>query len=175
MSTQNDLSLVVPVFEAANLQAFRKKHLHRPAVVMPPHVTIPSPFKFYNELNQNSKDHLKSILAAISQFAFWLRVTDRFNDSGVLYLKPEPVDAFERLHQHICDAFLSGYSKSTTYHLTLAGWHTKQKLDEIELEFWNTYGTMLPLQATAKEMWVYEQVSGNWQHRDSFTLHVDDV
>jgi hypothetical protein len=170
MSTGNDLSLVVPVFEAVGLQAFRDKHLHRPAVVMPPHVTVPSPFKSYDEIDQRVMAVLTATVSTLPQFRFALDALERFREPGVLYLKPEPVEPFMRLHQRICDAFVADSSKSVVFHLTLAGWHAASELDTITAEFLQEHGWRLPIEATAREVWLYEQVGGTWLHRASFGL-----
>jgi hypothetical protein len=170
MGAGHDLSLVLPVFEAADLQAFRVKHLHRPAVVMPPHVTVPSPFISYDELDPHARAVLAATFAASAPFRFVLGELGRFPQPGVLYLKPEPVAPFVQLHERICDAFASDYSTSAVFHLTLAGWHAESALDALEAEFLQVHGSRLPIAAQAREVWLYEQVDNTWIYRAMFEL-----
>ena len=170
MTAHTDFSLVIPVFEAEALQAFRQKHLHRPAVVMPPHITVPAPFTSFQDFDARTQSQLRSVINAVPAFQFELHDVARFEPPGVLYLEPAPTMPFLHLHHAICDAFAQPPNAEAVFHLTLAGWHAKPALDDIEAEFRRDYGAQLPIHATAREVWLYEQIETYWHLRETFEL-----
>jgi hypothetical protein len=169
MERQNPTSLIIPVHEAAFVQPFRVKHLHRPGVTMPPHITVQSPFKPVGALDPQVLNTLRAVCRAYPQFSFMLARTARFVDTGVLYLVPEPPDAFLKLQRTIRTHFPSDSADHPVMHLTLAGWHPTD-LDRIEEEFYREYGDRLPIVAWATEVCLFEQRVNVWMKHSTFAL-----
>lgn len=166
-----DTSLIMPVSEAAFLQPFRERYLHRPGVTMPPHITVPAPFKPLRELATDGYLRLTTICASVPAFAFRLERLARFNESGVLYLTPEPTEPFMALSEALSAPEpppLENHA-SIVFHLTLA---RKQPpdLDLLEAEFNRAYGAQLPIRAAALEVSLYEKRDERWFKEASFPL-----
>jgi hypothetical protein len=89
----NDTSLIIPVTEAAFLQPFRVRYLHRPGVTMPPHITVSTPFRPLREYARDEFHLLTTVCASFPSFAFTLGRLARFADTGFLYLAPEPIES----------------------------------------------------------------------------------
>jgi hypothetical protein len=167
----NDTSLIIPVPEAAFLQPFRERYLHRPGVTMPPHVTVPAPFKPLRELARDAYLALTTICASFPAFAFTLERLARFEDTGVLYLAPDPIEPFTALSEALSAPAPPplGSHARIIFHLTLA---RKQppELDRLEAEFNRTYGARLPVRALASEISLYEKRGERWFREASFPL-----
>jgi 2'-5' RNA ligase len=167
----NDTSLIIPVREAAFLQPFRERFLHRPGVSMPPHITVPVPFRPLRELASDGYRSIAAVCAAFPAFAFSLERLARFDETGVLYLAPEPVAPFMALSEALSAPELPplGNHASIVFHLTLA---RKQPpdLDLLEAEFSRTYGAQLPIRAQALEVSLYEKRGERWFREASFPL-----
>ena len=104
----NDTSLIIPVAEAAFVQPFRERHLHRPGVTMPPHITVRAPFEPLRELIGDDYHTLATLCASCSPFTFRLARLARFAEIGVLYLEPEPAAATHGLvSRTLCPPILS--------------------------------------------------------------------
>jgi 2'-5' RNA ligase len=171
MAMDNDTSLIIPVPEAAFLQPFRERYLHRPGVTMPPHISLPTPFKPLGELARDGYLRLSTICASFPAFTFPLARLARFNDSGVLYLTPEPTEPFKALSEALSAPYpppLENHA-SIVFHLTLA---RKQPpdLDLLEAEFTRAYGAQLPIRALAVEVSLYEKRGERWFKEASFPL-----
>jgi 2'-5' RNA ligase len=171
MAMDHDTSLIIPVPEAAFLQPFRDRYLHRPGVTMPPHITVPAPFKPLRELAKDAYLTLTTIGASFPAFAFTLERLARFNETGVLYLAPEPTEPFMALSKALSAPApppLESHA-NIVFHLTLA---RKQppELDELAAEFTRSYGARLPIRAMAWELRVYEKRGERWFKEASFPL-----
>jgi 2'-5' RNA ligase len=171
MFMDNDTSLIIPVTEAVFLQPFREHYLHRPGVTMPPHITVPAPFKPLRELAKDNYRTLTTRCASFPSFAFTLGQLDRFAEWGVLYLAPEPIEPFMALSEALsapASPPLEDHAR-IVFHLTLA---RKQPpdLDQLEAEFNRTYGGQLPLRAVASEVSLYEKRGERWFKEASFPL-----
>jgi len=171
MAIDNDTSLIIPVSEAAFLQPFRERYLHRPGVTMPPHISIPAPFKPLRELAKDGYLRLTMICASFPAFGFTLERLARFNETGVLYLRPEPTEPFMALSRALSapDPPPLENHASIIFHLTLA---RKQPpdLDQLEAEFNQTYGAQLPIRAVALEVSLYEKRGERWNKEASLPL-----
>jgi len=172
----NDTSLIIPVSEAAFLQPFRLRYLHRPGVTMPPHITLSTPFRPLREYARDEFHTLATVCASFSCFAFSLGRLARFADNGFLYLAPEPIEPFVALSQ----ALSAEHSESTdsqadvVFHLTLAGKYPSD-LDRLQAEFYQTYGAHLPIEAVAAEVSLYEKRGERWFKEASFALGKTDL
>jgi 2'-5' RNA ligase len=173
MAMDNDTSLIIPVSEAAFLQPFRERYLHRPGVTMPPHITVPAPFKPLREHARDGYLRLSTICASFPAFAFRLERLARFDESGVLYLAPEPTEPFMALSEALSAPDPPPLEKHAriVFHLTLA---RKQlpELDLLEAEFDRMYGAQLPIRATASEVSLYEKRGERWFKEASFALGI---
>jgi hypothetical protein len=166
----NDTSLIIPVGEAAFLQPFRARYLHRPGVTMPPHITVPTPFRPLRELAQDNFRRLSSACAAFPSFAFRLARVARFADTGFLYLAPEPIEPFMILSQMLSEGDPEPPEHhGVVLHLTLAGRYPSD-LDRLEAEFDQTYGAHMPIQALAAEVSLYEKRGERWFKQATFAL-----
>lgn len=169
MGAQNLTSLIIVVQEASFLQSFREEHLQRPAVTMPPHVTVRSPFLPAAAIDEQVHNRLRGICASFAGIAFTLGRIGRFQDPGVLYLVPEPTEGFHKLSEAIREEFLLEAVGRPVFHLTLAGWHASE-LDRIEQTFRLRYADRLPIYAQATEISLYERVGQIWIKDSEFPL-----
>jgi hypothetical protein len=165
----NDTSLIIPVSEASFLQPFRERYLHRPGVTMPPHITVPTPFRPLRELAKDEFHLLREVCASFPSFTFTLQQLARFADTGFLYLAPEPIEPFIALSEAIYRAYGEPLrdDASVVLHLTLAGKHPSD-LDRLESEFYQSYRSHLPIQAVAEEVSLYEKREERWFKEASF-------
>ncbi len=168
---QEPTALVIPVREAAFVQPFRVKHLQRPGVAIPPHVTVHIPFEPIGNINATVMHRLATLFAAHQPFWFSLTRTAYFAETEVLYLVPEPVEPFLAL----CQAIQANFPGSPpdypdpVMHLTLAR-AGSEELESITDEFYRTYGSQLPIAATATEVWLFEKRGNVWVEVTSFAL-----
>lgn len=169
MEPQNLTSLIIPVNEATFVQPFRRKHLHRPGVTMPPHITLQSPFKPAGTINAHVLSTLEAICQSYQQFNFTLATTNRFATPGVLYLQPNPVEPFIALHHIIQTHFPTDSKGAPVMHLTLAGWYPTE-LDDIAEDFHAEYGDRLPIIARATNVCLFEQRKKEWIKLATFAL-----
>ena len=171
MERQNYTSIVIPVQEDAFVQPFRVRHLHRPGVTMPTHITLHAPFKYGEELDEEVLYKLAKLFSTYPPFKFSLSSTDRFADKGILYLVPEPAEPFHVLSQSIQARFPDtppDYPDSVM-HLTL-GLSKTGEVGSIEEEFHREYGSRLPIEATATEVSIFEKHSDIWVLHTTFAL-----
>ena len=69
---ENPSGLVIDVAEAAFVQPFREKYLHRPGVGMRPHVTIISNFRAVEAFDDELRADARAPFASCRSFAFAL-------------------------------------------------------------------------------------------------------
>jgi 2'-5' RNA ligase len=171
MFMDNDTSLIIPVTAAAFLQPFRTQYLHRPGATMPPHITVPAPFKPLRELAKDDYRTLATRCASFRSFTFTLERLARFAEWGVLYLAPEPIEPFLALSEALSAPTpppLENHA-NIVFHMTLA---RKQPpdLDQLEAEFNRSYGAQLPIRARALEVSLYEKRGERWFKEADFPL-----
>jgi 2'-5' RNA ligase len=167
----NDTSLIIPVSEAAFLQPFRERYLHRPGVTMPPHITLSTPFRPLRAYARDAFQMLTTVCASFPSFTFTLARLARFADTGFLYLAPEPIEPFVALSHALSGEHFEPPDNhaGVVFHLTLAGKYPSD-LDRLEVEFYGIYGAHVPLQATAAEVSLYEKREERWFKEASFRL-----
>jgi len=170
MESQHAASLVIPVYEAAFMQPFRVQHLHRPAVTMPPHITVLTPA---HALDTDLLAMLHHVCASYTPFSFTLVRTACFADPGVLYLVPEPTDALRMFHRTLGMYGLTDAHDDPVFHLTLAGWYPSTLLNSVEQEFHEQYGDHLPLAVRARDMCLYTQEGNTWIKSATFAFAED--
>ena len=165
-------ALSIPVPEAFFLQPFRERHIATPAAKKPPHVTVLSPFKAMEDVSEQVLRELTNLFNSRHQFNFTLKSTGCFTDIGVLYLLVEPANSFQELSQAIRQKYteIEPFISDPILHVTLA--RTKD-MDSTEKEFYLEYGNQLPIQATAREVCLYEKCDNVWRKRNSFSLQIN--
>ena len=170
---QRRTALVIPVHEAMPfIQAFRSKHIPTPAAAMPPHVTLRGPFVPCEAIDGRLHDALVRSFASRTQFQFTLQTTGRFEQTGVLYLRPEPERAFQASRCGVEKQFPDAppdFSPSRKMHVTVARCHSEE-MDKVERAFCRERGGSLPIRAVAREVCLYEKRDGAWHKRGSFGL-----
>jgi hypothetical protein len=98
-----------------------------------------------------------------------LKRTGRFPDIGILYLSVEPATPFQELGKALREKYpeIKPFIADPILHVTLA---RAKDLDSIEKEFYLEYGNHLPIQATAREVYLYEKRDNVWHKRNRFRL-----
>lgn len=162
-------ALSIPVEDAFFLQPFRERHISTPAAKKPPHVTVYSPFKAMKDVNEFVVRELAELILSFKQFPFSLKSIGRFPDIGVLYLSVEPVQPFQDLSHAIQEKYseLEPFISDPVRHVTLA---RVKDMDRVEEEFHLKYGNLLPIQAIAREVCLYEKRDSIWHKRNTFPL-----
>jgi hypothetical protein len=134
---------------------------------LPPHVTLLYPFVVPRRLDAAVEASLGEALATVRTFEFRLARIASF--PGVLYLVPEPADAFVRLTRAVwsrfpsCQPYGGGYSDIIP-HLTIGEDTTvPEKLSAVE--------ALLPIETSAEEAWLMvTNGNGSWSTRRRFPL-----
>jgi hypothetical protein len=172
-SSAEPTTVVIPLDGAQFLQEFGRRHLDRPAVSIPTHVTIISPFLPASQINENVCARVARISHETPSLRLVLDEIGRFADSGVLYLKPRPLDELTGLRTRLCNEF--GIEASPpVFHVTLAGWHP-DRLDVIQRGFERLYKGVLPLRVEAKKIVLFERRGDTWCLHSSYPLTTVDA
>ena len=170
---QRRTALVVPVPEAEpRIQAFRARHIPTPAAKMPPHITVRGPFIPMERVDERLRSALVAFFASRPQFRFTLGRLGRFPATGVLYLVPEPDEAFHALRRAIGAQFPEappGFLPNPVMHLTIARCSVEE-MGEVERAFYRECSGSLPIEATAREVCLFEKRDGVWHNRAAYTL-----
>jgi 2'-5' RNA ligase len=165
--------LLVPVPEAEALVGpWRHRHDDAARYGIPAHITVLYPFVPATALDDTVVATLRVLCGRIAPFDFTLREVRRF-DQGVLYLAPEPADAFRRLTEAVVTRFpeyppYGGAYGELTPHLTVAQGAPGPQLELAELEL----ARALPLRARADEvhLMVGRNEGPGWRLRERFAL-----
>lgn len=170
---QRRTALVVPVPEAEpRIQAFRARHIPTPAAKMPPHITVRGPFVPMERVDERLRSALAAFFASRPRFRFTLRKLGRFPATGVLYLVPEPDGAFHTLRRAV-DARFPGappaFFPDPVMHLTVARCSVEE-MEGVERAFYRECGGSLPIEATAREVCLFEKRDGVWHKRAAYAL-----
>jgi hypothetical protein len=167
--------LVIPVFEAIPcIQPFRAEHIPTPAAALPPHVTIRGPFVPFEAIDDDLHNVLIEFFSSQSQFRFTLQTIGRFVEADVLYLIPEPELPFQALMRAVNSEFPDApqdFFPHRRMHVTIARCGV-EGMDELERAFYRECGGSLPIEAVAREVWLYEKYNGTWHKRCGFDLGV---
>jgi 2'-5' RNA ligase len=168
-------ALVVLVPEAETLvKPFRDKYDPGAAEGMPAHITLLYPFCPPKKLNESHLDSLRACFATFAAFQFCLTKTGRF-PPRVLYLAPEPGSAFKVLTKAVSDRFpefppYCGRYKDPPPHLTVADVDDERELENIARVFFLASQEKLPIRATASQVALMDNASGQWKVRTEFSL-----
>lgn len=143
---------------------------------MPAHITLLYPFKALDQSGERLLDRLREGFGSFPPFEYSLASIRRFPQ--VLYLAPEPADAFRQL----TNAIWRWYPETPPYggrwpdivpHLSVAQITDEQILDRVADEFvWTSRGR-LPISAKAGKVAFVDNRSGRWQVCATFGLGRD--
>jgi 2'-5' RNA ligase len=172
--TAVESALVVLVPEAESVvKELRDRYDPSAAAGVPAHITLLYPFKHSGQIGREDLDRLGSCAASVMPFAFSLATNRRF--PGVLYLAPEPDDAFRRLTTEIWHSYPETPPYGAKYpaivpHLTVAQLADEARLDVVAVELMRASAGKLPIVAMASEVALLDTTSGRWQVRTLFKL-----
>ena len=156
-------ALVIVVPEAEPLVGRLREQYDHPAggLGVPAHVTLLFPFG-------DDADGLEELFAGVAPFDFALTRTARFAEPDVLYLAPEPAEAFVRLTEALIARYpefppFRGEYTAIVPHLTV-GYDVPGDVEE-------SLRPSLPIRARAETVtWLGEQPGGRWHELRRFAL-----
>ncbi len=156
-------ALVVVVPEAESLVGRLRERYDHPAggLGVPAHITLLFPFG-------DDPEGLEELLAAAAPFDFALARTERFAEQPILYLAPEPAEAFVRLIEALIARYpefppFRGEYAAIVPHLTI-GYDVPKDVEE-------SLRPGLPIRARAETVtWLEERPDGRWYERGRFRL-----
>jgi 2'-5' RNA ligase len=166
-------ALVVLAPEAEGVvKAYRDAHDPAAALGVPAHVTVLYPF-LLPEVPPPAAARLAALFAACAPFDYTLTELRRF--PGVLYLAPEPAEAFRVLTQRVSQAFpdfppYGGRHPHIIPHLTIAQLQDQARLDAVAAHFHATCSGLLPLRLRAEAVALLVSRAGAWQVAAEFPL-----
>lgn len=162
-------TLIVPVHDAAGLvELCNEGQTAMTLTGIPPHITILYPFVPPNRLDDRLIAQLGDIFAEFRPFSFSLKEPGHF--PGVTWLRPIPASGFMEMTEAVVRGFpafppYGGAFDSTVHHLTLT------MRDRLPPSVAGVVDSMLPVAATAEEVWLMVRPSGGqWDVRDRIPL-----
>ena len=159
-------AIVVPVSDAEPaVGTWRARYDASAAFGMPAHITVLYPFLPEDRLTQSVVDRLKEICADSQAMDILLRETRRF--PRMLYLAPEPDDAFRRLTETVARQWpeappYGGAYKDNIPHLTVAQDLSDDELDDVDQAV--TAALPINTRLTSASLYVFD--GGRWRVRD---------
>jgi 2'-5' RNA ligase len=174
MPFESALVVLVPEAEAL-VERFRLQHDPSAAIGVPAHVTVLVPFKPPAELTEGVLQTLAELFARRPAFTATFAEIRRFPE--VVYLAPEPVEAFRRLTEMLVEHFpetppYGGQFAEIIPHLTVVQVADPQRLDEIAAQFERAAQGRLPIRADIREVALLDNASGRWEVRARLALGV---
>jgi 2'-5' RNA ligase len=171
---EGESALVVLVPEAeALVKPFRDVHDPSAVAGVPAHITLLYPFKSPKDIDATILEYLRGCFACFSAFQFTLLAPRRF--PGVLYLAPDPDEAFRQLTTAICKHYpelppYRGKWPNVVPHLTVAQIAEPAQLDRVASSFAHASHGRLPIGAAVREVVLIEKHSEQWTMRETFAL-----
>ena len=170
----NPTALIVPMAGVDPVVRPIRQALHGSGDAgMPAHVTLMYPFVPLTEVDETVRAQLRGLFARFSPFRATFRRAVRMD--GLLYLEPEPGEAFMALYEGVRAAWPSllpyegKYGTDYTPHLSIA-YGEDGRIDPNGF-----FGPMeqalaphLPLQAEAEAAWLVVRRDDHWVHQGSF-------
>jgi 2'-5' RNA ligase len=146
---------------------WRRRYTDDGARGMPPHVTLIGPFADSSEVD-DLLEPLVRVFATFAPFELDLRETARF--PGLLYLRPEPAEAFVEIIEVLVRTFpdfppYAGEFDEIVPHVTVA-----QGDDEVLAAAVGELETQLPVTARVERAWLVEDTPGGWRRHTAFPL-----
>jgi 2'-5' RNA ligase len=147
--------------------AWRRRYTDDGARGMPPHVTLIGPFADSSEVD-NLLEPLVRVFATFAPFELDLRETARF--PGLLYLRPEPAEAFVAITEALAQTFpdfppYAGEFDEIVPHITVA-----QGDEEVLAAAERELATHLPVKSRVERAWLVEDTLSGWRRHTSFPL-----
>lgn len=167
-------ALIVPIPEAEFLvSGFRDRFDPSASAGVPAHVTLLYPFKPPSEFHTEVIETLAKLFSSFQRFATSFASAKRF--PGVLYLAPEPDEAFRSMTEEIVRQFpetppYAGKFSDIIPHLTVADINDSDRLEAIAAEFEKAAKGRLPIPAAIAEVCLIDNQSGRWITRQRFNL-----
>jgi hypothetical protein len=161
-------ALVVLVPQADPLvKPFRDRYDPSAASGMPAHITLLSPFKPLDEIDEIVLRDLRQCFERFAPIRFALGSIRRF-PTEVLYLAPEPDDPFRQLTLAIWEHFpetppYAGKWPDIVPHVSVAWLPDERQLDQVTHDFTAAAREKLPLQAACSEVVLMDNSSGRWK------------
>lgn len=173
MPPTNITALSIPFYELESLlKPFRQRHIHTPAVHVPPHVTLHVPFKPYHTITKTTLTELTDLFSQTASFSCSLQKLGRFPAAGVLYLSPEPAAPFLTLSYQLQQTYPEAPLEfaEPVMHLTIAQGGSDINLDHLEAQFLQEYAHRLPLQVKATAVCLHVKRDETWVKENTFPL-----
>jgi len=147
--------------------AWRRRHTDDGARGMPPHVTLIGPFADTSEVDDLLAP-LGRVFATFAPFETALRGTARF--TGLLYLRPEPAEAFVAITEALVHAFpdfppYAGEFAEIVPHVTVA-----QGDEEVLAAAERELAIQLPVKSRVERAWLVEDTLSGWRRHTAFPL-----
>jgi 2'-5' RNA ligase len=160
------LVVLLPELEPL-IGAWRRRYTGDGARGMPPHVTLIYPFADTSAVEERI-EAVARILGAFAPFEVELRETARFPE--LLYLRPEPAEAFVAMTEALVDAFpefplYGGEVDEIVPHLTVA-----QADEEVLAVVQSELVGRLPLTTRCERAWLVEDAPAGWRRHTAFPL-----
>jgi 2'-5' RNA ligase len=173
MSEPNQSAIVVLVPKAEALVRSVRRRYGLTAAQVPAHVTVLYPFKPPHEITPDVESDLRRLFASSQPFRFSLTRLDTF--PGTLYLAPTPVEPFVELTRSVYDRFpetppYGGTFREVVPHMTLAHVPDEMPFERVVTEVDAALRPLLPVQATATEITLFDNSCGEWCVRSMFAL-----
>jgi hypothetical protein len=133
------------------------------------HITVLSPFKNPDEIDEKILNQTRTFFLNVHPFEFSLTKVNTFPD--VVYLEPEPKEKFIELTKGITSIFpenpwFEGKFKEIIPHLTIG--NKLQNLELVKTEISQDITSKLPMRALATEAWLMESKNDEWSIREKF-------
>ena len=170
-------TLIAPIIGLESLQEFRIKHLHRPSVSLPPHISICPEFLSTLALGRVGLDGISRAANKREPFRVTFHHTERNQvGSNILYLVPDPSEDLVGLYQDVHRAYSSelGEHFHRSFHVTLGVFETSDEMEQAEREFWSRWDGQMPLTGRVDRLELHEKQGHLWQWQGAFYL-IDKV
>ena len=171
-SSQSALVVLVPEAEAL-IGPFRAAHECPAGADVPAHITLLYPFKPPYEIDAGVVATLERCFARFTPVDFNLAIARRF--PGLLYLVPDPDDAFRRMTLAIWERFADtppygGRYAEIVPHLSVAQIADEAQLDRVHRDFAAYARERLPIRARAAAATLMIIEDGRWRLGRGFGL-----
>lgn len=136
---------------------------------MPAHVTLIYPFLSPKEIDERVLETLRALFASREQFKVQFGGIAGF--PGVVYLVPEPAELIIELVNELVEVYpqvppYGGMFPSVVPHLTLA----ETADPEVQDRFIDLVAGLLPIEISAREVWLMVRRRGRWNAAARFAL-----
>ena len=168
---ESAIVVVVPEAEALLLSVRRRHELASDQV--PAHISVLYPFKPPHEITPAVLTRLGNLFAGYPSFGFSLARLSTFPNT--LYLAPTPAAPFVELTRAVYDQFpdappYGGAFDEIVPHLTLAHVPEGRPFERSVREVESDLRTLLPIQARATVITLFDNSCGEWCVRTTFAL-----